>query len=181
MEIWKQIEDTNGFYQVSSIGRVKSVERLVNYKDHRKPRLWPEKILSGYIGTSGYRQVELKIEGRIRKEEIHRLVCLAFHKKPDDKNYVNHKDHDKMNNKEDNVEWCDNGENVRHSFATGNHSGHGGTHYRARKIKGPDGTIYETQAIAAVALKVHPKIIYNLCSGKTKNNYLGVSYFTEPA
>lgn len=100
MEIWKNI---NKEYQVSNIGRVKSL----NY--HRQNN---EKILKPIKARNGYLKVYIK--GKIYS--IHRLVAEAFILNPENKPQVNHIDGDKTNNKVENLEWCSISENVIHSF-----------------------------------------------------------------
>jgi len=173
-EIWKDIPSFEGFYQVSSLSRFRSVERLIDYKDGRKPRLWPERMLKGFIGTSGYWQADLKKSGVVTKIIQHRIIALVFIPNPDNKGYINHKDGNKLNNDISNLEWCDNGENVRHSFAIGKHSGIGATHYKARRItdgKNEFGTLQEAGDFYGLSKKV----IFDIISGRVKNR-LGIKY-----
>lgn len=96
MEIWKDIQGYDGLYQVSNIGRVKSL----NYS-----RTGKEKILKP-CKANGYLQVYLYKEGKSKMYKIHRLVAMAFIPNPDNLPCVNHIDEDKSNNCEDNLEWC---------------------------------------------------------------------------
>lgn len=93
-EIWKKIEEYND-YQVSNLGRVKS---LKNKK---------EKVLKPSKNSSGYLQVVLSKNGKVKSHFIHKLVAKAF---VDNKNKyieVNHIDENKTNNFYSNLEWCD--------------------------------------------------------------------------
>ena len=105
-EIWKDIKDYEGHYQVSNWGRVKSM----NYNHSGK-----EKILKTGTYKSGYLYVVLYKNNKRKHFSIHSLVAEAFLEIPEDiKQYigtvylqVNHRDENKLNNNVDNLEWCD--------------------------------------------------------------------------
>ena len=106
-EIWKDINCYDGEYQVSNLGRIKSVARLTTRPCQygiREYRI-PEKILRTRLGTSGYLCVNLHRDGKQVTEMIHRLVALHFCKGYRDGLVVNHKDEVKTNNRADNLEW----------------------------------------------------------------------------
>lgn len=97
-EIWKDIAGHEGRYQVSDMGRVKSLV---------KPYRRVEKVLKGSPNTTGYILVQLQNgkEGR-HSLLVHRLVMMAFEPREDmDEMQVNHKDFDISNNKLSNLEW----------------------------------------------------------------------------
>lgn len=96
MEIWKDIKDYEGLYQVSNLGRVKS----------------KRKILKAI--NSEYLKVGLSKNGVQKTLTIHRLVAQAFIDNPNDYNFVNHKDENKHNNNLNNLEWCNNLYNVNY-------------------------------------------------------------------
>lgn len=113
LETWKDCFD--GFYQVSNKGRVKRKERIVPSAIHKGGfRIVKEKIVSNSDNGKGYLAVFVMIEGKRRKEYIHRLVAKAFLKNPMNKKYVNHIDFNKSNNSIENLEWCSVQENQRH-------------------------------------------------------------------
>ena len=103
-EIWKTIENYPD-YQVSSLGRVKSIERKVwngkVYSTHRERILKPIKNLDGYL------QVVLIKEGNRKNMRIHRLVCDAFLPNPYNLPEVNHRNECKTDNRVENLEFCD--------------------------------------------------------------------------
>ena len=105
MEIWRDIEGYEGLYQVSNLGKVKSL----NYKCTKK-----EKILKPFSNRDGYLRVKLCKEGKRRSYLVHRLVAQAFISNPEDKPQVNHKDEDKTNNKVENLEWVTSKENINY-------------------------------------------------------------------
>lgn len=103
MEIWKDVPGFESIYQVSDIGRVKSLSR----KDSlgRNVR---EKILKCPKNNSGYKTVSLHDKKNNKKEfiSIHRLVADVFLCNEENLPCVNHKDNDKENNSVSNLEWC---------------------------------------------------------------------------
>ena len=96
-EVWKDIKGYEGKYQISNMGRVKSL----NYRHTGK-----EGIMKGVADGYGYLQVKLWKDGKDKKYMINRLVAQAFLPNPDNLPEVNHKDEDKTNNKVENLEWC---------------------------------------------------------------------------
>lgn len=119
-EIWKDIDGYEGLYQVSNMGRVKSLERTrnMNLPSHKKPAPVSERILT--FGKSlGYRSVTLAKCGVNKHFRVHKLVALAFIPNPDNKTQINHKDGDKHNNRVDNLEWVTPKENQRHAIKLG--------------------------------------------------------------
>lgn len=117
IEIWKDIENYEGLYQVSNLGRVRSLERDVYYSNGAIHHL-KEKILVKRIEKNGYQIVSLYKNGKRKDMTIHRLVALAFISNPEDKPQVNHIDEVKTNNVVENLEWCSAQENVNHGTRT---------------------------------------------------------------
>lgn len=102
-EIWKDIHGYEGMYQVSNLGRVKSIDRVVVKSDGTLFRL-KSRIMKPYSHT--YMYVRLTKDGKNRSYSIHRLVCEAFHPNPNNYPCVNHKDNNPLNNYVGNLEWC---------------------------------------------------------------------------
>lgn len=111
MEIWKDIECYEGWYQVSNLGNVKSLKRDLTRSDGVK-QTYQEKILRNTISTTGYYYVSLTKNSCVKKFKTHRLVAHAFLFKNKEQNYVNHIDHNPLNNRLENLEWCTNHENI---------------------------------------------------------------------
>jgi hypothetical protein len=96
-EEWRPVVGFEGRYQVSNLGRVKSI----NIANTRKSG-----ILKSEKSRDGYYQVTLTINGNRLHTGVHRLVAMAFIPNPDNLPQVNHIDEDKTNNCADNLEWC---------------------------------------------------------------------------
>lgn len=104
-EIWKDIKDYEGYYQISNLSRVKSI------------KFGKERILKPVTNSSGYLQVTL-CKNNIKKQYlVHRLVAEAFLDNPDNLPQVNHKDENPLNNVVSNLEWCDRKYNI--NYGTG--------------------------------------------------------------
>lgn len=117
MEVWKDIPGYEGLYQVSNMGRVKSLERT---KDNNGGKVAiPERIMRTSVDTVGYSIVCLTKDGKRKTHKIHRLVGMAFVPNPENKQEINHKDGDKRNNCAVNLEWSTRLENMHHAYATG--------------------------------------------------------------
>lgn len=103
-EIWKDIQGYEGFYQVSNLGRVRSMDKPY-FVD--KPHIIRKgKILRLRRQRNGYLKIGL-LKGGIQKwYNVHRIVADAFIPNPDNLPYVNHKDENKANNIASNLEWC---------------------------------------------------------------------------
>lgn len=101
MEYWKDIEGYEGYYQISSHGRVKNVKTNL--------------ILTGDINNAGYKRVWLYTPIK-KRFFIHRLVAYHFCKGYKNDFIVNHKDGNKLNNKAKNLEWVTHSENDLHAY-----------------------------------------------------------------
>ena len=98
-EIWKDIEDFNGTYQVSNLGRIKMLDYIAS--DGRKLK---GRIRRTSKNNSGYTIINIKSKHFL----VHRLVAKAFIPNPNNYPQINHKDENKQNNRVDNLEWCTN-------------------------------------------------------------------------
>ena len=105
-EIWKDIEDYEGLYQVSNLGRIKSLEREVIAGRGHKKVIKKEKILHPTDNSFGYLMIQLTKNGAQKNFLVHRLVAKAFIPNPNNYPEINHKDENKYNNCVENLEWC---------------------------------------------------------------------------
>ena len=96
-EVWKDIQGYEGKYQVSNLGNVKSVNYNRTKKEH----------LLGLYSRRGYLCVVLSKNCICKKFSVHRLVAQAFIENPENLPQVNHIDENKLNNRVDNLEFCD--------------------------------------------------------------------------
>lgn len=108
-EIWKDIKEFEGLYQVSNLGRVKTL----NNKKSRK-----EKIRKIHNDQRGYLIVYLSKNGNGKFYKVHRLVAQTFIENPLNKPQVNHKDECKTNNVWTNLEWVTRKENMNYGTRT---------------------------------------------------------------
>jgi hypothetical protein len=114
LELWKDIEDYNGMYQVSNLGNIKSLDRL-GY-DGRKLK---GKLLIGGYYPNGYRYVSFRKDYIDEIKLVHRLVAKAFIPNPDNLKVVNHEDGVKSNNVVSNLNWSTQSDNLKHAVEIG--------------------------------------------------------------
>ena len=108
-EEWRDIKGYEGLYQVSNLGRVKSL----NYNRTRK-----EKILKPAKNKVGYLQVVLYKNKNDKHYTIHQLVAKTFLENPYNFKEINHKDENPLNNESSNLEWCDRKYNINYGNRT---------------------------------------------------------------
>ena len=117
-EIWKAIEGYEGIYEVSNIGRLKSLDKIRNHP-HTGPSFHPGKILSRKSSNNTYTKINLFKEGISKSFPIHRLVANAFVPNSFNKPFVNHINGIKNDNRAINLEWATQSENIQHAFDNG--------------------------------------------------------------
>ena len=118
-EIWKDVVGYEGLYQVSNLGRVKSIAHKVRCRGGF--RTLPTKLMSPQTDKKKnfYYFVRLHKNGVAKSYFVHRLVAVAFIDNPNNLPQINHKDGNKRNNNVNNIEWCTASENSHHAFTTG--------------------------------------------------------------
>lgn len=107
-EIWKPLREYKGLYEVSNLGQVRSLIKRGNSKQQIRR--------TGLDVTTGYINVQLCKNNIPLTKRLHRLVAEAFIPNLDNKPVVNHKDGNKLNCREDNLEWMTYSENTIHSY-----------------------------------------------------------------
>ena len=150
-EIWKDIDEFDGKYQVSNKGNVQSL----NYNNTGKPALLKPKI-----NRLGYREVKLSKNNKTKNFLVSTLVALAFVPNPHNKPKVTHKDNDKQNDTPENLKWVYDSELRFMMYEKGN-----------RKIGKPSGNIigykgkqYKKYADLARANGITPHQLYKRLS-----------------
>lgn len=106
-EVWKDVKDYKGIYQVSNTGKVRRLKGSYRTKENR--------VLVNKTKNNGYKFVCLSTKGLYKYYHVHRLVAEAFIDNPENKKYVNHIDCNKSNNNVENLEWVTAKENSEHA------------------------------------------------------------------
>lgn len=138
MEVWKEVIGSNGKYQVSNEGQVRSLTSL----------------LSSYK-RSGYLCVTMTIEKKRKPQYVHRLVAEAFLPNPEGLPFVNHKDEDKLNPHVDNLEWCTHEYNMDYSMAK---------HYI---VTDPEGNVYKVRNLTQFCKDKKPLVSHLQSRGRS--------------
>jgi len=115
MEIWKDVIGYEGIYEVSNLGFVKRVSKTrgVNLKYRG------EYYLNAMDNGKGYLRVKLSNNGYSKRVMLHRIIAEAFIDNPNNKKCVNHINHNRKDNRIENLEWCTHSENTLHAVKHG--------------------------------------------------------------
>ena len=118
MEVWKVIDQFEGNYEVSNLGRVRSTEKtIVRSNGWSYPR--KSKILKPAKDPGGYMRCAVSHKGKLITCKMHRLVAQAFLPNESNLPVVNHINCDKTDNRVENLEWCTAKENAYHAISLG--------------------------------------------------------------
>lgn len=120
IQIWRDVVAYEGLYQISSKGRIKSLDRRITQRkgSTEYTRTFPGRILRPACGP--YMIVVLRRDLKSITWGLHILVCEAFHgSKPTPKHEVNHKNGNKHDNRASNLEWATRSQNVQHAHDIG--------------------------------------------------------------
>ena len=132
-EVWKAIPGYEGYYEASSLGNIRGVDRVVNC-------IWGKcypiksKLKATYTDKDGYLHVCLSKEHKTCVPSIHRLVAMAFIENPENKPCIDHIDGDKKNNRVENLRWCTVKENNNNPITIQRHKEIVFTEERNRKV-----------------------------------------------
>lgn len=114
IEIWKPVVGYERLYECSSMGRVRSLDRIISYisrtqegKEYTTTNTYKGKNLSLNKRNGNYLCVSLSKDGFVKTAAVHRIVAEAFLPNPNNLPMVNHKDENPLNNCVNNLEWCD--------------------------------------------------------------------------
>lgn len=122
MEIWKDILGYEGYYQVSNLGNVKSLDRVRETLPTAKKQFKTfneGRVLIPKESNRGYLRYALTKEGKTKYLSAHRLVAQSFIPNIKDKPDVNHINGIKTDNRIENLEWCTGSENIKHNYVLG--------------------------------------------------------------
>lgn len=153
MEVWKDIKGYEGRYQISTLGRVKS---LVSHFGTE------ERIMKGQPVWTGYLRVCLTKDGKSKMHTIHRLVAETFIPNPQNKPIVNHIDGNITNNSIDNLEWVTYAENSNKSKNVTTSE-----RYNSKRVIDSNGKIFDSYREAGRYYGLAPNTIKNDCNGST--------------
>ena len=152
MGIWKPIPGTNGIYEASDAGEIRSLPRIIT-KGNRWGGVTPlsvsGRVLKPWSDAGGYKVVYICVDGGKVAVNVHRLVAAAFLGEREGLD-VNHIDGDKGNNAPSNLEWCTHAANMHHARETG-------LVEKPRQVvaipkNGGDGVLHLSSTVAALAL-----------------------------
>ena len=127
MEHWKDIHGFEGRYQVSDLGNVRSMPRVVMCGSRHggvHPRRFGGKVLAQAPHPAGYKQLSLYVDGKQHSFTVHTLVARTFIGPCPDGHEVLHGDHNKINNAASNLSYGTRGENVAADYAAGTRQVH---------------------------------------------------------
>lgn len=114
MELWKAIPSYEGFYEASTLGRVRSVQRYIDHPRNKSMKLIrPSKILKSELDKSGYPVVTLSKDAKTRTYKVHRLIAKTFIPNPDNLDQIDHINAVRYDNRPENLRWCTTQQNTK--------------------------------------------------------------------
>ena len=182
MEKWKDVVGYEGIYQVSNLGNIKSLDRVVELKSKNQftgfttLRLTKGKNISKVVNTKGYYQIALYKNGVMKNKLLHRLIAEAFIPNPENKPTVNHIDGNKLNDNLENLEWATSKEQTQHAIKKLNFKSVISKQCRdrqkelhQRKVRRSDGVIFNSIKEASMGNDLVRRHISEVCKGKRKS------------
>lgn len=170
LEVWKAIPDFEGYYEASTLGRIRSVDRDVKLSNGQI-RHYKGRIIIPHLSNRGYMLLSLYVKGKEYKFSVHSLVVKTFLGNPEGME-VNHKDENKVNNRLHNLEYVTHQYNLNY----GSHNVNMATTLCKRVAKyGLQGTllgVYNNSKEAAASIGRKPNTsIGSCCRGEIKTAY----------
>lgn len=170
-EEWRAVPGYEGLYEVSNMGRVRSLDRIVRASGVSKRRAFG-RVLRPYVNKLKYQFVALSKEGKSKSLLVHRIVASVFIPNPNGYNIINHKDENPSNNCVDNLEWCTQMYNVH--YGTGMERGnakydHGRIAIDKLDLEGNYICTYPSATDAALDVGVTKQSILSCVKGRGSN------------
>jgi hypothetical protein len=172
-EIWKPVVNCEGYYEISNLGNVLSLERVIEYELKtksgtviKKRSFKKAKKLTIHINDAGYYSTDFQVNGIKQTVCIHRLIAEAFIPNPENKPTVNHKDGIKTNIAIDNLEWATYSENNQHAVDTG---------LRQSPWTGKFGTEHPLSK-SIIQLNMHDVIVGEFVNAREATRLTGINY-----
>jgi len=166
-EIWKPIANYEGLYEVSSLGRIKSLKHYAEYGEEKRKRIRNERILNLTKAASKkatYWRVGLYKEGKQKLFFVHRVVAEAFIPNTSGKPHIGHINNNPSDNSVHNLEWCTIAENNKHRKKSGHYEV--GSKVHNAKLKETEASIIlhskKSDRDLANEYNVSVKVIYNI-------------------
>jgi HNH endonuclease/NUMOD4 motif len=116
MTNWKDIVGYEGIYEVSDDGQIRTHKDKTTFSKKHGVRKWKQRVLVQKVGKDDSCRIELYKDRKSKTWLVHRVVALAFIPKVPGKDYINHLDGNRRNNRVGNLEWCNHKENNNHAF-----------------------------------------------------------------
>ena len=164
-EIWKDVIGYKGYYIVSNLGNIKSLD---NFKvgSYNSTYLKKGKLLKNNLNRQNYKYVVLCKDGIKKHSLIHRIVLESFIENTYNKPFVNHIDSNPSNNRLENLEWCTASENQLHSFKTTNRK----SNSAKIVLDFETGIFYDSSKKASIAKSINAGYLRSQLNGNDKNN-----------
>lgn len=154
-EEWMPIPGFEGLYEASTLGRIRSLDRIVAGRIAGTSRKCPGTIIKPNLGQKGYLRTQLCKEGRIYCMNAHTAICAAFHGPRPEGKEAAHLDGSKDNNAPENLAWKTHAENeadkrLHGTLATGLRNGHYTKPHRTPRGESHGATPFTAEDIAEI-------------------------------